>query len=142
MRENFTQLYLHCVWATWDCLPLIPPDIREEIYAAITQPCQEMECTVIAVGGIEDHVHLLACISATISVLQLMKEVKGSSSHLVAHQLKPNQFFKWQGGYGAFTVSYCELNRVANYIRNQAIHHRRRSIVPSLEILPDRLRYK
>ena len=72
MRENFTQLYLHYVWATWDRLPLITPDIQQQIYAAIIAECNKLGCTVIAVGGIEDHVHLLIGFPTTLAVAEII----------------------------------------------------------------------
>ncbi|MFP4123256.1 IS200/IS605 family transposase [Coleofasciculus sp.] len=135
MRSNFTQLYLHCVWATWDRLPLLTSDIQEAVYAAIIGECQQLKYTVIALGGIEDHVHLLISFLPTIAVSDLIKQVKGSSSHLVTHEIKPGEFFKWQGSYGAFTVSHDHLDQVANYIRNQPIHHRQKSIIPTWELM-------
>lgn len=128
MRANFTQLYVHCVWATWDRLPLITPDIQEVIYASIIGRCNQLGGTVIAIGGIEEHVHLLAGIPSTLSVSDLIKNVKGSSSHLITHKIKPGEFFKWQGSYGAFTVSHNDIATVANYVRNQAFHHRNKSV--------------
>jgi REP element-mobilizing transposase RayT len=134
MRGNFTQLYLHCVWATWDRLPLVTPDIQKVIYAAIIRQCDHLGCKVIAVGGIEDHVHLLTGFPPTVSVSDLIKQIKGSSSHLITHEIKPGEFFKWQGSYGAFTVSHGDIDIVANYIRNQATHHQQKSIVSSWEL--------
>lgn len=134
MRANFTQLYLHCVWATWDRLPLITPDIQQVIYAAIIGQCKQLGCTVIAVGGIEDHVHLLTGFPPTLTVSDLIKQIKGSSSHLITHEIKRNEFFKWQGSYGAFTVSHNAIDKVADYIRNQAIHHSQKSIIPTWEL--------
>lgn len=134
MRSNFTQLYLHCVWATWDRLPLIIPDIQKAIYAAIIAECTQMQCTAIAIGGITDHVHLLIGFPPTINISELIKQVKGSSSHLVTHKIRPGEFFKWQGSYGAFTVSHDAIDRVANYIRNQAIHHQQKSMIPIWEL--------
>ncbi|MDF0555757.1 IS200/IS605 family transposase [Kamptonema sp. UHCC 0994] len=137
MRANFTQLYLHFVWATWDRLPLITPDIQEFIYAAIIGECNQLGCTVIAVGGIEDHVHLLIGFPPTLAVSETIKQIKGSSSHLITHEINPGKFFKWQGSYGAFTVSYDAIDNVANYIRNQAIHHSQTSINPTWELTPN-----
>lgn len=59
----------------------------------------------IALGGIEDHVHLLIQLPFTTSVADLMHQVKGGSSYLVTHELRPGEFFKWQGSYGAVSVS-------------------------------------
>lgn len=59
MKRNFTQLYVHLVWATWDRLPLITPTIKEQIYNVISYEFKQLGCSVVAIGGIEDHVHLL-----------------------------------------------------------------------------------
>ncbi|MBD2493712.1 IS200/IS605 family transposase [Nostoc sp. FACHB-280] len=134
MRANFTQLYLHYVWATWDRLPLITPDIQRLVYAAIIKECEQLKCTVIAVGGIEEHVHLLTGFPVTISVSDLIKQIKGSSSHFINHEVKPSDFFKWQGSYAAFTVSHDAIDNVAHYIRNQAIHHQQKSIISAWEL--------
>lgn len=134
MRSNFTQLYLHCVWATWDRLPLITPDIKKPIYAAIIRQCEHLGCTVIAIGGVEDHVHLLVGFPPALSISDLMKNIKGSSSHFVTHEIKPGEFFKWQGSYGAFTVSHDGIDKVADYIRNQGSHHQQKSIIPTWEL--------
>jgi REP element-mobilizing transposase RayT len=125
MRAPFTQLYLHCAWSTWDRLPLITPAIEREIYACIQSKCLEMKCDVLALGGIQDHVHLLVRFPTTIRVAELVKEVKGSSSHLVTHQLAIGEFFKWQGAYGAFTVSKDLVPMLKAYIEGQKEHHRK-----------------
>ena len=63
-----------------------------------------------------------------------MQKTKGSSSHLITHEIRPQEFFKWQGGYGVFTVSHHHLDQLANYIRNQASHHQQKSLIPHWEI--------
>ncbi|MEH2104893.1 IS200/IS605 family transposase [Nostoc sp.] len=136
MRASFTQLYLHYVWATWDRLPLITPDIQKEVYGAIIRECEQLKCTVIAIGGIEDHVHLLTGFPPTISISELVKQIKGSSSHFITHEIKLGEFFKWQGSYGAFTVSHDAIDNIANYIRNQVTHHSQKSIIPTWELTP------
>jgi REP element-mobilizing transposase RayT len=74
-------------------------------------------------GGIEDHLHLLVRLPTTLAIATLLKEVKGSSSHLVTHEIRPGEFFKWQGAYGAFTLAKADVPRVIDYIRNQREHH-------------------
>jgi putative transposase len=73
MRSNYTQLYLHYVWATWDRLPIITLDIQKLVYAAIIRECEQLKCTVIAIGGVEDHVHLLTGFPTTVTVSELIK---------------------------------------------------------------------
>ncbi|MEW5720097.1 MAG: IS200/IS605 family transposase, partial [Chloroflexota bacterium] len=100
MRAPFTQLYLHCVWATWDRLPLITPQIEARLYSAINAKCKALRCEPLAIGGIEDHIHLLIRFPTTLAVATLVKEVKGASSHLITHKIAPTEFCKWQGAYG------------------------------------------
>lgn len=134
MHRNFTQLYLHLVWGTWDRLPLVTPDIQEMIYAAIVKQCSQLEWTVIAIGGMTDHVHLLTGFPPKLTISELIGKAKGSSSHLITHEIKPGKFFKWQGGYGAFTVSGNQIDQVADYMRNQSQHHHQKSLISDWEI--------
>lgn len=133
MRTPYTQLYVHLVWATWDRLPLITPAIEPRIYACITQKCRELKCVPLTIGGIEDHVHLLARLHTTTAVATLAKEVKGASSHLVTHEITPDEFFKWQGAYGAFTLRKSDVPQVLAYVRHQKQHHADRALIEEWE---------
>jgi putative transposase len=133
MRTSFTQMYVHCVWATWNREPLITRAVQGMIYGAIVHQCEVLKCTVIAIGGVEDHVHLLVGFPPTLAVSELVKKVKGTSSHLV--NSKNEGFFKWQGAYGAFTVSQRSLDQVADYIRNQEMHHHQKTSIPVYELM-------
>ena len=128
MRAPFTQRYLHCVWATWDRRPLITPRIEQAVYAAILDKCRELKCGCLAIGGMPDHMHLLVQLHTTVAVADLLKEVKGASSHLITHQVAPGEFFKWQGAYGAFTVSRDNVSAVKAYIERQKEHHARNDL--------------
>ncbi len=135
MRSNFTQMYIHCVWATWDRLPIITPDIQETVYSVIIKECRELKCEPIVIGGVSDHIQLLTKFSATLAISELMKQIKGSSSHFINYEIKPNNFFKWQGSYAAFTVSHESLDRSVQYIKHQEQHHRQTSLVPDWELI-------
>ena len=133
MREPYTQLYVHLVWATWDRQQLITPKLEPRIYAAIAEKCRELKCLPIAIGGIVDHVHLLTRFHTTTAIAILAKETKGMSSHLVTHVIMPETFFKWQGAYGAFTIRRSEVPTVKAYIENQKQHHAENTLMPELE---------
>jgi REP element-mobilizing transposase RayT len=124
MRSPYTQLYLHYVWSTWDRLHLLTPDVEQPVYAAIHAKCKELKCQIVAIGGMPDHVHLLVRLHTTVSVANFIKDVKGSTSHLVTHKIRPGDFFRWQGAYGAFTVSKDGLPTVMAYVERQKEHHR------------------
>jgi putative transposase len=122
-RAPFTQLYVHLIWGTWDRLPLINEAIEPQLYAAIATKCRQLKCQPFAIGSVSDHIHLLVLLPPTICISDLVKEVKGSSSHLVTHKITPGEFFKWQGAYRAFTIRKEDVPRVKMYIQNQKQHH-------------------
>jgi putative transposase len=78
---------------------------------------------VDALGGMPDHIHLLVRFPTTLTIADLVKGIKGASSHLQTQHAAPGEFFKWQGGYGAFTVSPDVVPAVRTYIQHQKQHH-------------------
>ncbi|HEX6039712.1 IS200/IS605 family transposase [Longimicrobium sp.] len=117
------EVYVHAVWSTWDRAPFLTPAVREQVYRCIRRECSLLKTEVIALGGIEDHVHVLLRLPATITIAELVKQMKGSSSHLANHRVLPRGF-KWQGGYSAFSVSRRAVPFVKDYILRQEEHHR------------------
>ena len=133
MSQPFTQLYVHYVWATRDRLPLIDPSWEADLHAAIAAKCREFGCDVLAVNGSIDHVHLLVRLPATITVAGLVKEAKGASSHLANRVLSRSAAFRWQVGYGAFTVGKSGVEAVARYVRTQGQRHASGRVIGDLE---------
>lgn len=121
--SGYHQLFVHCVWATWDRVPMVTPALASPIYGALTAKASELGCRLIAVNGMPDHVHTLVELSPTVAVAQLVGEMKGVSSHLVNHRLVVQRPFRWQRSYAAFTVSKRAVPLVRTYIERQAEHH-------------------
>lgn len=120
---NYTQLYLHCVWATWERRPLVSSAVENEVYACIAGKCREKGCEPLAIGGVEDHVHLLVRFRTSTNLAKLVGEAKGASSFLMTSKLARDSFFKWQSGYGVFTVSKEGIPALTSYIKSQKLHH-------------------
>ncbi len=133
MRKPFTRLYCHLVWSTWDRLPLIHSSVEGRLYGAMRSKIEELHGTTLAIGGIEDHVHVLCSFEPALSISQLVQKIKGSSSHFMNHQVVPDNSFKWQGAYGAFSVSHRDLETVRTYVLNQKEHHRKAQLWPDWE---------
>jgi REP element-mobilizing transposase RayT len=133
MRHPWTQLYVHLVWSTWKRAPLITPELQPRVYAAIQHQASELGVDVIAIGGVQDHVHVLARLPATIAPANLVQRLKGASSHFVTHVMKWPDAFKWQGGYGAFTLTKRAVPHVRQYVLNQEAHHRDNTLYRDLE---------
>jgi REP element-mobilizing transposase RayT len=112
-------------------------EFQRPVYRAIEAKCRELKAEVVAVGGVEDHVHLLVQLPATLSVADLMSHVKGATSHLMTHQLAPGRFFKWQGAYAAFSIGHAHLDPLIVYIDRQSEHHASGSIIREWEPPPD-----
>ena len=89
MPDSRIRIYVHFVWATWDRLPLITPEIEAGVHGHIAEKCRELGCWPLEIGGIEDHVHVLVQMSSTVTAALLAKEMKGASSHLVNYVLTP-----------------------------------------------------
>ena len=133
MHQPYTQLYLHLVWATWDRLPLIRPEFRTAIYGCIQDQLRKHRCDVIAIGGIEDHVHVLTRFPTTVTIADIVKHSKGASSNLMTQTIAPGEFFKWQGYYGAFTLAKRHAPHVRDYVLRQEEHHRTGRLSAQLE---------
>ena len=134
MRTPYTRMYLHLVWATWDRLPLLTPDLEGQVYAALSEKCRHFQCVPLSLGGVSDHVHLLLRVHPTVAVATLVKELKGSTSHLITHAIVPGRVFRWQGAYGAFTVGSDGIPALCAYIASQKDHHAYGRVMPEWEI--------
>lgn len=87
-----------------------------------------------AIGGVDDHIHLIVSIPPNIAVAEFIKRIKGSSSHYLnnglGYAIEP---FSWQGGYGVFSVSNNQLDKAIEYVKNQKVHHQNGTTFAALE---------
>ena len=131
--NSHTELYLHLVWATWDRAPLLTGDTRDSTYRMLQDECRRMRVDLLAIGGVEDHVHLLVRMPATLSPAAVAKQLKGATSHHLNSGSGNRPVFRWQGGYGAFSVSRHHVDRIRRYVLNQAERHHGGRIAEYLE---------
>ena len=103
------------------------------IYRCIQQECRALGCTVLALGGMPDHVHLLTVVPGHLAASKLMQQVKGVSARFANGELPLTTFLKWQEGYSAFSISRADVPRVKNYIQCQKQHHADGTLQPEWE---------
>jgi putative transposase len=127
MAGSFTNVLLHIVFSTKDRERTIPPEFAAELYAYLGGIARGEGGQLTAAGGTADHVHLLVLAPKERSLADLVRRLKGNSSHWVNEKGKLPTRFAWQRGYGAFSVSESAREQVAAYIADQAEHHRRRT---------------
>ena len=120
---SYTKLTYHIVFATKGRRRLIGPGHKSYLYSVIAQISKENQAFIHRIGGVDDHIHILVDIPAYISVSSFVKAIKQQSSKLMRDRLSALQWFGWEEGYGAFTVSWSAIDRIKKYIENQAIHH-------------------
>jgi putative transposase len=117
---------LHLVFSTKDRLPFIDTTVENRLYSYIAGICGSMNCPVIEIGGVEDHIHILVKQYKTISVSELLEKIKANSSRAMKEFGVKYQSFTWQRGYGAFAVESSTLEAVRHYIAHQKEHHKGR----------------
>jgi putative transposase len=140
MPQSLSRVLVHLVFSTKDRLPLLTDEVQRELHPYLVGVLSAIECPSIQVGGVADHVHVLCGLSRTRSIAELVEEVKTESSKWIKKFGRSRAKFHWQAGYGAFSVSQSEADRVVRYIQNQAKHHRQRSFQDEFRTLLDRHR--
>ena len=127
MPQSLANVLLHLVFSTKDRLPLVGPALRPGLHAYLATVVRTAESECPRVGGTADHVHLAIRLSRTITIAQLVEEVKTSSSKWIKTQSPDLAPFAWQRSYGVFSVGPVDLGALLAYIDNQAEHHRTRT---------------
>lgn len=123
MSHSFTKLWIHAIWATKNRKELIDCSIEKKLYDFISQEVTELGCSVRIINGMPNHVHVLFLQNPQKTITDIVKQIKGSSSHFMNRGEFILEKFAWQTGFGAFSVSESQLNVVYNYIKNQKEHH-------------------
>ena len=107
-------------------MDFITNDWRGRLHAYLGGIINDLGGVAEKIGGVEDHVHLLVGLRATHCLADVLREIKSSSSKWVHEEIKKS-FFSWQEGYGAFTVSASQIDKVKIYITDQEEHHRKKT---------------
>ncbi|HEX8736804.1 MAG TPA: IS200/IS605 family transposase [Pyrinomonadaceae bacterium] len=121
MSQSFIKLTYHIVFATKNRVPVLNKEIRSCLYEYCGGITRNLKGVLVEIGGIEDHIHALVSLSPNINLAEFVQKLKANSSRWLNKTYFSD--FAWQTGYGAFTVSESQIERVRNYIRNQEIHH-------------------
>lgn len=130
----FWKCYYHAVWTTDRRVPVINPHIEKIILDTIRRKSTELDCPILAIYTVSDHIHVAVCITPRISVAEWVRNVKGLSTHEVNDGfpvLESN--FKWQKSYGILTYGEKQLPYVVGYIERQKEHHANQTTQPYLE---------
>ncbi len=124
MPQSLSRFVLHIVFSTKHREALINAEVRPRLHAYLATVVRNAGCECYRAGGVEDHVHLAVLLTRTITIADLVEEVKTSSSKWMKTQGEDLREFTWQRGYAAFSAFYQEIEKLLAYIDGQEEHHR------------------
>ena len=144
--QSLAKILVHTVFSTKDRRPFLrDPALRAALHEYLGGISKRLECAPLRIGGVEDHVHLLARLGRTMAQAEWIKELKRASNLWLKEQPTPPSAadgpsaplgeFAWQSGYACFSVSVSNLDAVTSYIDGQAEHHQRVSFQEELRAL-------
>ena len=124
MPQSLSAVYIHLIFSTKDRRPLLRDrPTRGALHLYLGGVSKQLDCPPILVGGVEDHVHLLARFGRTITQAEWVKELKRVSNLWLKERDRDYADFEWQSGYADFSVSQSKLPEVKEYIAGQEEHH-------------------
>jgi putative transposase len=123
MASTFTNLLCHIVFSTKARVPTIHEGLRERLYEYVGGIIRGEGGVLIEIGGVPDHVHILAKLRTDIAIAVMVRLIKSNSSKWVNQTNSPGNRFEWQTGYAAFSVSESQMTKVRRYIQTQESHH-------------------
>jgi putative transposase len=119
--------FYHLIWSTKERKNFLLPKIMKDLYPYIGGIVRNNKGSLLEIGGIENHVHLLIELSNTDKFTTLIRNVKAASSSWLKKEFLECKEFGWQDGYGSFSVSASMINKTCTYIQNQEHHHKKKS---------------
>ena len=128
MPQSLSQVWIHLVFSTKERRPFLQnASFREEMFRMLSHHVMEAGCSAKRTGGWIDHLHIVCGLSRTVTIAQLVEQVKTETSKWAKSHADCSKTFSWQAGYGVFSVSQSNLEQVLTYVENQESHHSRRS---------------
>jgi REP element-mobilizing transposase RayT len=136
MPSAWTQNFYHTVFSTKERAGSITPELEARLYPFLGGIVRDLRCSLLAINGMPDHVHLLIRYRADLSHSEMLQQIKGRSSKWVHETFAELRHFAWQEGYGGFTVSKSAVSAVETYIAGQKEHRQRQDFMTEfLELL-------
>ncbi len=135
MPQSLSSVLIHLVFSTKNRQTFITPVIEPELFKYLATELRNMDCPSLAINGTTDHVHILFALSRTMTIANIVKSIKGSTSRWIKTRSTELRSFEWQAGYGAFSIGRSQVEQVTRYIARQKVHHRKLSFQDEFRIL-------
>ena len=125
MPQSLSSILVHLVFSTKNREPFITSTIETELHPYMATIFRKHDSPSLIIDGTPDHIHTLFALGRTITIADLVEEVKTGSSKWIKTKGREFKNFHWQKGYGAFSIGQSNVEQLKRYIRNQKQHHRR-----------------
>ena len=124
---SYVRMWVHLVFSTKNRTPLLHREIRCKVQEHIIDNCKDKSIYLSAINGYTDHIHCLISVGKDQNIAKIAQLIKGESSFWINKNRLTEEQFSWQDDYFAVSVSESNLQRVINYIKNQEVHHTKKS---------------
>lgn len=138
MAQSLSKVLLDLIFSTKNRRPWIIDPLQPRLHAYLAGACKNLNSHAYRVGGTENHVHIACTLPRTLSISNLLEEIKKASSAWMKTQDPSRAHFTWQAGYGAFSLGQSQLESLITYIDNQQEHHRKRTFKEEMIEILDR----
>jgi putative transposase len=135
MPSTYTSIHYHIVWCTYLRKPTLTKRGRNDLYNYLYGIWRNKKCHVYRINGVENHLHLAISLHPSISLANLIKDMKLASNQMIKSKNLFDNFEGWQEGYSAFTFNYSSLGNLVNYINNQEEHHKKQDFIEEYVLL-------
>jgi REP element-mobilizing transposase RayT len=137
MATTLIKINIHLIFHIKSTSVTMRQEDLERIFSYIAGIIKGLEGMPIQIGGVNDHVHILASMPKTMSLADFVRSIKIESNKWIKTLDSSYIPFAWQDGYGAFSVSASQVEKTAQYIRKQAGHHTKHSFTEEYKMFLD-----
>jgi REP element-mobilizing transposase RayT len=122
--STYTNIVYQVVFSTKGRLHTLQKENRKVLFSYIHGILTNKNCHTYRINGVENHIHIVFSLHPSISLANLVKDIKIATSELIKRDNLFPLFNGWQVGYGAFTYSKEALTNLIQYVINQEEHHK------------------
>ncbi len=130
---TYWRLHYHLIWATYNREPCLTPEREKMFYGVLYKKAEELGLKIHSTGNVEEHAHVVLSIPPILAVADCVRHLKGASAFAINRMGGSDGQFRWQGGYGALSISEGSLEKIKEYAARQKEHHRENKLIAAYE---------
>jgi len=125
--STYTQILYQIVFSTRNRERVLKEKERDILFRYISGIIIKQNCHLYRINGVEDHIHIITHLHPTTALANLVKDIKLASDDFIKRERIFSHYNGWQEGYGAFTYAFKDKDKLIEYVKNQQIHHSKKT---------------